>query len=285
LVKQALESPELAANVNAAVVEDFGREWDSFDQSGLSDAERARQFDAYFAVFPWDRLTPTSVGFDAGCGTGRWATLVAPRVGHLHCVDPSRAIEVARRSLRDSANCSFHRATIDAMPFADASMDFGYSLGVLHHMPDTQQGLIDCARKLKTGAPLLVYLYYAFDNQPAWFRAIWRTSDLGRRIVSRLPYPLKLAVSQLIAVLVYWPLARFARLLERLGVSVHSWPLSTYRDRSFYSMRTDALDRFGTKLEHRFSQKQILTMMENAGLERVRFSPNVPFWCAVGFKK
>ncbi len=285
MADQLANSARAPSNMDAAVVDDFGREWQSFDQVALDDVERKQQFGAYFAVFPWERVGADAIGFDAGCGSGRWAVLVAPRVGHLHCVDPSSAVDVAQATLSHLGNCTFHRVAVDAMPFPDGSMDFGYSLGVLHHLPDTQRGLIDCARKLKSGAPLLVYLYYAFDNQPLWFRGLWRISDVMRRVICRLPYGLKLAVSQLIAMLVYFPLARSAKLLEKAGIPVHSWPLSTYRDRSFYSMRTDALDRFGTKLEHRFTRKEIHAMMEGAGLERVRFSSAVPFWCAVGYKK
>ncbi len=40
-------------NIDEAVVEDFGREWQTFDQSALSAAERKAQFDAYFEVFSW----------------------------------------------------------------------------------------------------------------------------------------------------------------------------------------------------------------------------------------
>ena len=29
----------------------------------------------------------------------------------------------------------------------------------------------------------------------------------------------------------------------------------------------------------------ISSMMEKAGLERIQFSENMPFWCAVGFRK
>ena len=36
-----------------------------------------------------------------GCGSGRWASLVAPRVGHLNCIDPSSAIDVAKRIVKD----------------------------------------------------------------------------------------------------------------------------------------------------------------------------------------
>ena len=85
--------------------------------------------------------------------------------------------------------------------------------------------------------------------------------------------------------LVYFPLARTAGLLEKLGLNVESLPLSVYRHHSFYTMRTDALDRFGTRLEQRFTRAQITEMMQSAELENIRFSDGFPFWCAVGFKK
>jgi hypothetical protein len=50
-------------------------------------------------------------------------------------------------------------------------------------------------------------------------------------------------------------------------------------------MRTDALDRFGTRLEQRFTQQEIVQMMERVGLDHIRLSDSVPFWCAVGQKK
>lgn len=272
-------------NVDPDVVMGFGQEWEAFDQSALSNKERQALFNAYFSIFPWDQLPDDAVGFDAGCGSGRWAALAALRVGHLHCVDPSSAIDVARRNLQSVSNCSFHQATVSDLPFLDDSMDFGYSLGVLHHIPNTQQGLTDCVRKLKPGAPFLVYLYYSFDNKPAWFRGLWMLSDLARRVISRLPHRVKYVCSQVVALAIYFPFARLAFGLEKIGVNMHSFPLSAYRDKSFYTMRTDALDRFGTRLERRFSKQKIGDMMALAGLERVDFGSQVPFWCAVGFKK
>jgi SAM-dependent methyltransferase len=153
-------------NVDVKTVEGFGDEWTRFDQSSLPDVERRQLFESYFGLFPWNALPQDAVGFDLGCGSGRWAKLVASEVGRLHCVDPSDAIEVARANLRDVQNCEFHRASVDSIPLADSSMDFGYSLGVLHHVPDTEAGLRACVKKLKSGAPFLVYLYYAFDNRP-----------------------------------------------------------------------------------------------------------------------
>jgi SAM-dependent methyltransferase len=272
-------------NIDPATVRDFGREWQRFDQAGLSAAEQTRLAAEYFAVFPWSALPAASVGFDAGCGSGRWAALVAPRVGHLHCLDASAAaLGVARKNLGGLSNVSFHEAPLDAMPLADGSMDFGYSLGVLHHLPDPTAGLAACVTKLKPGAPMLIYIYYAFDNRPAWFRPLWRISDLLRRALSRAPFRLKSIITDMIAALVYWPLARGARLVECIGGNVDHWPLTAYRSLSFYSMRTDALDRFGTRLEHRMTRAEIETMMNAAGLRNIRFSEALPFWCAVGQK-
>jgi SAM-dependent methyltransferase len=273
-------------NEHHATVAGFGEEWSRFDNTTLSDDERATIFAQYFGRFPWDRLPAQARGFDAGCGSGRWAAVVAGRVGELHCVDASdEALVVARRQLAGRPNCVFHHASVSALPFAPGSMDFGYSLGVLHHTPEPEDGLRSCVAALKPGAPFLVYLYYRFDNRPLWFRAVWGASDLVRRVVSRLPAKLRFLVTDVMAALVYWPLARTAALLERLGLKVDAFPLSYYRSRSFYVMRNDALDRLGTQLERRFTRVEIQAMMERAGLERVTFSPDVPYWCAVGFKR
>ena len=272
-------------NIDRHTVRDFGREWQRFDQGAVSDVEMSRTFDEYFAVFPWEALPNNAVGFDAGCGSGRWAARVAPRVSHLHCVDASAdALAVARKNLSGIANVTLHECPLDAMPLADGSMDFGYSLGVLHHIPDLQGGLAACVRKLRSGAPMLIYIYYAFDNRPIWFRALWRASDAIRRVISKVPFRIKSLVADGVAAVVYWPLVAVARLAARVGWDVSNWPLSAYRWHSFYTMRTDALDRFGTRLEHRMTQAQIRAAMENAGLQDISFSQSVPFWCAVGRK-
>ena len=280
------DDPQQSGNADAATVQGFGEEWAHFDQSELPEAEARELFDAYFRLFPWDSLPPSANGFDLGCGSGRWARLVSERVGQLHCIDASAAaLDVARRRLAGRTNCVFHLARVDEIPLPPGSQDFGYSLGVLHHVPDTAGAVRDCVAKLKPGAPFLVYLYYAFDNRPPWFRALWRISDIGRRFISRLPFVLRLPLTQAIAACVYWPLARTARILAASGVHVERFPLSSYRDRSFYTMRTDALDRFGTRLEQRFTREEIRGMLLDAGLVNIAFSTEAPYWVAIGWTR
>ncbi len=273
----------MTTNADKNVLKGFTEEWTHFDQTSFRDEEFDKTFESYFGIFPWSSLPEKAVGFDLGCGSGRWARGVAPRVERIHCIDTNdQILDVARRNLEEFSNAEFHRATVDSIPLPDASMDFGYCLGVLHHVPDTQAGLNAAVAKLKPGAPFLLYLYYAFDNRAAWFVAIWRMSELLRYSLSRSPFAIRLLGSQFMATLVYLPLAKIALVLEKTGMNVDSLPLSAYRKNSFYTMRTDALDRFGTRLEKRFTRVEIQQMMEKAGLENISFSESVPFWCAVG---
>ena len=241
----------------------------------------------YFFVFPWDCLpSDGGIGADVGCGSGRWAMLVAPRVKKLYLIDASpQALEVAKKNLFEFKNVEFILASIDIIPLPNESLDFAYSLGVIHHVPDPYSAIISIASKLKPGAPLLLYLYYAFDNRPWWYVALWRCSTILRHIVSRMPYTLRGIIADLLATVVYYPLARGALLFEKLGINVQNWPLAFYRDKSFYLMRTCALDRFGTKIEHRFTRKQIEHMLQSAGFYNIRFSPYPPYWCVSGIKR
>ena len=275
-------------NVDPDVAAGFGHEWSTFRQNEaeFSSADREAIFRSYFHIFPWDELPPNPIGIDVGCGSGRWSVLVAPKVGHLHLLDASAdALAVARQNLAGAANVSFHLASVGDIPIDNNSLDFAFSLGVLHHVPDTAAAIRAIATKLKSGAPFLVYLYYALDNRPWWYRTIWRFSNIFRVIISRLPPTMRNIISQIIAAVVYWPVARLAALVERAGFSPAGIPLESYRYRKFYVMRTDAYDRFCTKLEQRFTRQQIERMLTAAGFDEIRFSDKVPYWCAISKKR
>lgn len=270
------------SNFDSTTMDEFGDEWSRFIQESLSPATLEQIFEDYFRIFPWQIIPPSAVGTDIGCGSGRWARVVTPRVRLLHLIDASEeTLTVARRNLANAENVQFHRVSVGALPLEDGSLDFAYSLGVLHHILDTTAAICAIRHKLKPGAPLLLYLYYTFDNRDTAYRGLWWLSDHIRRGVSRLPFALRYQVSQLLALIFYW---RVALLLDHLKVRPKSWPLAYYRDKLFYVMRTDSLDRFGTRLEQRFFQAEITSMLEQAGFTDIRFSERAPYWCSVARK-
>ena len=276
----------MKTNLDREVVDGFGDEWTRFNQGELNSEERQKIFDDYFRIFPFKALDlENAVGADLGCGSGRWAAILAPRVGYLHLVDASpEALAVAKQNTSGLLNVDSKCTSVGQLPFEESSLDFAYSLGVLHHVPDTASAINSIAKVLRPGAPFLLYLYYSFDNRPSWFRHLWKASDKIRRFVSRQPLGRRYAYSQLLAFGVYLPIAVACRFLSSLGVSTRNIPLSYYKDKSIYTLRTDALDRFGTRLEQRFSQKEIHSMLTAAGFHNITFSPTAPYWCACGIR-
>lgn len=165
-------------------------------------------FDEYFSLLDLDNLPIAAAFVDVGCGSGCWAAELAERRHdlHLRLVDASdAALSVARRALSHVANAEYFHCRVGALPFENKALDGAISLGVLHHVRDTASAITEVARVLKPGAPFLMYLYYAFDNRPWWFRALSRLSEVPRFVISRMPHAMRYWSSQIIAILVYWP--------------------------------------------------------------------------------
>lgn len=98
-------------NKDPAVIKSFDEEWERFDQSDFSAPELQILFKKYFTIFPWNLLLKNAKGFDMGCGSGRWAKLVAPRVSKLYCIDPAaKVLNVAKKLLSGHKNIAFYLA-------------------------------------------------------------------------------------------------------------------------------------------------------------------------------
>lgn len=269
-------------NIDEEVVESFGDEWKKFNE--FSDTELAEIGNKYFDIADDKVVNSSSYCIDIGCGTGRWSKYLSARAGFIEAIDPSDAILVAGKVLEGVDNVRLSKASTDNIPFPDETFDFGMSIGVLHHIPDTPKALSDCVKKIKTGGYFYVYLYYALDNKGFLFKSIFFFVNLLRRIISSLPRGLKKICCDIIAALIYMPVVLMGRFFKSTGLKklAASLPLSSYHDRSFFVIRNDALDRFGTKLEQRFSRDQIRTMMQNAGLDEIKISDEPPYWHAIG---
>jgi SAM-dependent methyltransferase len=273
-------------NIDLKTVNSFGEEWNSFHS--FSDEDLHKIGDTYFDIVSPGMLGKDKIAADFGCGSGRWSKYLADKVGAIAAIDPSDAVIAAGKLLKDTRNVHLYKASISNLPFPDNYFDFGFSLGVLHHIPDTGKAMSDCVKKVKAGGFFLVYLYYALDNRSLLYKSVFGLSNLIRKLVSRMPSGLKKFCCNVLAVLLYMPFVLFSRLMRLIGMPKR-WrariPLHSYESVSFYIIRNDALDRFGTPLEQRFSRKEIAAMMENAGLTDIVFSESTPFWHAVGRKK
>ena len=159
-------------NYYKEVVKDFGNEWSKFDYINVVEKDQKKIYDAYFKIFPWHRINKqSSIGIDIGCGTGRWAKFVSDKTKELILLDASeQALNVAKKNLINKENIKFLNQSVGDIKLEDNSVDFAYSLGVLHHIQDLKLALMEINRILKPKAPFLVYLYYSFDNKPKFYK-------------------------------------------------------------------------------------------------------------------
>lgn len=271
-------------NIDSDVVKSFGEEWGKFAQHNDESVRELRK--EYFDIINETIVNKNSYMIDIGCGSGRWTDYFTDKAGFIEAIDPSDAVLVADNMLGKNKNVRVTKASVDTIPWADETFDFGMSIGVLHHIPNTKQALIDCVKKIKRGGYFYVYLYYRFDNRGFLFKTVFYLSNILRLAISRLPTGLKKFICDILAALVYWPLSRFAGLLHKINFHklAKKNPLEPYYNKPFYNLRNDCLDRFGTKLEQRFLKSEIEEMMKAAGLIDIVFGEESAYWHAIGKK-
>lgn len=265
-------------NSHPSTIKAFTSEWNRFGSSSISHIDLPGK--QYFDILSEDELSANARVLDVGCGSGRWSRYIADRVKTIDAIDPSDSVFHSARINKDKSNIRFTQASIDCIPFDDESFDMALCLGVIHHMPNPAQALKQIAAKLKPGAKLLLYVYYNFENRGTIFKFLFSIANFLRRFVSILPDKIKFLVCDLIAMFVYMPLVFLAK-ATRVVAGMETFrrmPLSYYADKSFSTIRVDALDRFGTPLEKRFSKFQLKQMLREAGFEKVKFSDFEPYW-------
>jgi ubiquinone/menaquinone biosynthesis C-methylase UbiE len=272
-------------NIDKKTVDSFGDEWEKFDL--FTDDEIKIAGDQYFDIVSANLLTKDTKVLDLGCGSGRWTKYIASKVELVEAVDPSNAVFSALKLNKDELNVRVTQASVSNLPFENESFDFIVCLGVLHHIPDTQKALIDLCKKLKSGGHILLYLYYNLDNRGRLYKLIFYSSTILRKVISKQPKLFKKIICDVLAFVLYFPFISCVKGLYFI-FGKKKWikkiPLSYYSDKSFNIIRNDALDRFGTPLEHRFSKVRISEMLENAGVSENVFSNNEPYWHVLGKK-
>ena len=274
---------EKELNADSRTVRSFGEEWNRF--ATFTEEEIRRAGDQYFDIVTEEMVNRETIALDIGCGTGRWSKYLSPKVKFIEAVDPGDAVRAAVPFTQPCGNVRVTQAGYGNLPFEKESFGFVFSLGVVHHLPDTAGAIKEAASMLKKSGWLLLYIYYSLDNRGAGYKFLFACSDLFRRIISSLPRSLKFFVCEGIAIFVYMPFVLFSKLVRMPGGN--AWkkiPLSYYADKPWKVIRNDALDRFGTPLEKRFSKSEIADMLAAAGLTNIRFSGHEPYWHVVAQK-
>ncbi|MBI1964192.1 MAG: methyltransferase domain-containing protein, partial [Candidatus Rokubacteria bacterium] len=143
-------------------------------------AEYAEKFQAFAGLpGPLETWFRGRTVLDAGCGEGRFTWLAAALgAARVVAVDSSReALQRARIATRGTSACEFVRADILNLPLRRV-FDYAFSLGVLHHTPDSARGFRAVVGCLKPGGHVTVFVYRPWSLP--W--VVWPLRRLTRRM-------------------------------------------------------------------------------------------------------
>lgn len=210
---------------------------------------------------------PGKVGLDGGCGFGRSLYYAATYGAELIGLDLSEAIEAARGNTQQFERVHLVQGDIFHPPVRGQSLDFVYSIGVLHHLPDPKSGFLTLTRLLKPEAPMFIWVYLrGRGRQIAAFTAM-------RALSTRLPLPvlnvaaLALAAGHWLAWIAPYRILKRARFCSALADRI---PFTFYARYPFRVLHTDWFDGLSVPLQNYYRREDIAAWYREAGAQRVQ---------------
>jgi SAM-dependent methyltransferase len=208
----------------SAYAEPFGTQWLRWSKTQIDTDlrdESARAFVAKTGV-ELHELRNTCV-LEVGCGAGRFLRLCVAAGATAAGIDVTRAVEASAENITAAGTATLAQADLFAPPFAAGSFDFVYSLGVLHHTPDTYAALRAIAPLVRPGGRLSLWVY---SREPG-DRASAVMGYFYRVLTTRLPAGLLIRMCSIARPLYALQSRRgiFAHLLRlALPISLHPDP-------------------------------------------------------------
>jgi uncharacterized protein YbaR (Trm112 family) len=237
-------------------VDTFSFEWNRFHdvQIDILNAtdESEKTFQGKTGWFPADLAVKRIL--DVGVGAGRFAEVVSRWGGEVVGVDLSFAVEAAYENVGKRENVHIVQANLFRLPFLEGTFDAMYSLGVLHHTPDTKKAFDAVVPYMKPGGEFAVFLY-AYGHY-SYFSDIWR------KVTTRVPYKLIYYLTSLSVPLIYIYKLPFIGLALRL-----LFPMSQHANPRWRWL--DTFDWYTPKYQHKHTWPEVYRWYIQNGLEDI----------------
>jgi SAM-dependent methyltransferase len=189
---------------------------------------------------------------EIGGGTGRIVNiLLQAGAQHVIALEPSEAFEVLCRNIQQPEKVTCLKITGDQLP-ADGNLDYIFSIGVLHHIPDPNPVVKAAFNALRPGGHFLVWLYGKEGND------LYLLFIKPLRILTKhLPHIMLVALVEMM----YWPLAVYIKLCRTFPLPMRGYILSVFEKMSPSKRRLiiyDQLNPSYAKYYTRFEAEKLL---------------------------
>jgi SAM-dependent methyltransferase len=242
----------------------FGWQWREF-------RERLPEYRAAFLDWVLPLTEADFAGklvLDAGCGMGRFSEVAASMGAAVVAADLSDSLEVVQQIARGRENLHAVQADLLHLPFRRC-FDLVYTLGVLHHLPDGEEGFRSLLRCVRPGGTIHVWVYGREGNE--WLLR-W-VDPVRRALTSRLPLPVLRSLAWLVAAPLHAALVLLYRRASRLPVRLPYAPYLTWLSGfPFRHTHQVVFDHLGAPIAHYYRREELAGWFERARLEGVVIS-------------
>jgi SAM-dependent methyltransferase len=258
----------------------FGWEWGRWPRVQF-ESENVGKPMAGHTTRMWDRITGASPDdiagktiVDFGCGPGRFLDVVRRRGGLAVGIDLSDAVDAARTNFADDPDVLIVQADLLRPPFREGSCDGGFSIGVLHHTPDPQQGVAALARTVRRGGWVSCCVYPKGDFYD--FPSVARFRRIHNALSTTFEY-LPALLYAYFAAYVLSPAFRFLKEhgLHRFITHVEqNWLVSLWLNDPHWRL-LDTFDAITPQIATTHTEEEVTEWLLAAGCESVNRTP----WC------
>lgn len=260
----------------------FGYQWRIFKEMSC---DFEKNFLNY--IYPVDKaFFKGKTGLDAGCGFGRHIYYAARYGARMVGLDASEAIKSSKENTEGMKNIFLIQGDIYEPPLKRESLDFVYSIGVLHHLPSPEKAFQTLVKLIKPGGVIFIWVYS--KNRKITNLII----EMGRSVTRKLPLkPLKYL--SLIFALIDWiffiqpyRILRLIPALGRLADRITFERIKIYSTYPFQVTWADWFDRLSAPIRFYYDQDELVRWLQKADLVEMQVSPTGKYgWRVYGRKK
>ena len=256
-------------------IRDFGRQWSIFrDNEGFYGSMELFS-DILHPFLNADAIRDCRVA-EIGSGTGRIVNmLLEAGAKYVVALEPSDAFEILCRNIKQPEKVTCLKMTGDQLP-ADGNLDYIFSIGVLHHIPDPKPVIEAAFRALRPGGRFLVWLYGKEGN------AFYLTMVILLRVLTKwLPH---FALSALVR-MACWPLLFYMKLCHRLSLPLQEYMVEVFEKMSPEKRRLIIYDQLNPSYSKYYTKREAEKLLIDGKFQNVRTHHRHGYsWTVIGTK-
>lgn len=242
-------------------VQSFSMEWTLHKNTQLDSFSGTRESEETFKAktgFDLGRLVGKLV-LDVGCGAGRFMEVVREYSAEVVGIDLSWSVDSAFKNIGFKGSVHIVQADILSLPFKEGMFDYIFSIGVLHHTPNTQEAFRQLPKFLKEGGEIAIWVY---SDEGFLTKVYNRISNFYRIFTTRMPLGLLYRLSYVSIPLYY--IKRVKILGGALGIIL---PTSNHADPRWRVL--DTFDWYSPKYQWKHTYDEVIRWFEEERLEDI----------------